>query len=65
LAGQAVAQPVAPGSGQTPPENRFGPMVLPLIVGTAGLIALIAYVVWRMVWRVRRRQNQRPPRPGL
>ena len=61
----AVAQPVVPGPGQPPPENWFGPMVIPLIVGTAGLIALIGYVAWRMVGRVRRRQNQGPPRPGF
>ena len=65
LAGRAAAQPVVPGPGQPPPENWFGPMVIPLIVGTAGLIALIGYVAWRMVGRMRRRQNLGPPRPGL
>ena len=64
-AGLASAQPTVPGPGQMPPANWFGPMVIPLIVGTVGLIALTVYVVWRMVGRMRRRQNEGPPRSGL
>ena len=63
-AGVAAAQPAVPPPRQTPPiQSWMGPMLIPLIVGTAALIALVAYVVWRMVVRVRRRQ--RPPRPEL
>ncbi|HUW63053.1 MAG TPA: hypothetical protein VMZ06_18765 [Candidatus Bathyarchaeia archaeon] len=47
------------------PESLLGPMPIPLIVGTAGLIALIGYVAWRMVSRSRRRQKQGPPCPRM
>jgi heme/copper-type cytochrome/quinol oxidase subunit 2 len=61
LAGAAFAQPAMPGQGPSPAENWFGPILLPLIMGTVGLIALIAFLIWRIVARVRRRQG--PPLP--